>query len=158
MSFSFHWLFPFPGLGSRSLDVGLWNWHGPGNAHRCGTCNCRKYLRLYDMGHYYAGLHRNDGCGESSSAVFKFPNLCNAKNEQFTGGTLRSAIVKALGPGEQFTPDHDGVLKQIFCIWIVGWIPLLAVVIVCSIFIWPELAVAVHGPQHPKATNDPTAE
>ena len=45
-----------------------------------------------------------------------FPNLCNAKNEQFTGGTLRSAIVKALGPGEQLTPDHDGVLKQIFCI------------------------------------------
>jgi len=70
ISFSFHWPYYFLGLGSRSFDVGLWNSHGPGNAYRCGTCTCRKYLRLYDMGHYYAGLHRNDGCGESSSAVF----------------------------------------------------------------------------------------
>jgi hypothetical protein len=81
-----------------------------------------------------------------------------------SGGTLRSAIVKALGPGdsEQLTPDHDGVLKQIFCISDsgvdTGSVTSLPVVIVCSIFIWPELAVAVHGPQHPKATNDSTAE
>jgi len=31
----------------------------------------------------------------------------NFRNREGTG---------PLGPGEQFTPDHDGVLKQIFCI------------------------------------------